>query len=422
MLRWISSRRRSARAGLIAICLAPVSGLALAQPREVRPQAVNFVQPVQPLQTPEPEFLRFVESLWPEARARGVSRATFDEAFAGVAPDPKIIALSQKQSEFLRPIWDYMATAAAPSRIAKGQQISDEWAGVLEAVERTYAVPKGIVLGIWGMETNFGKFTGSNDVVRALATLAFVRYRGDFFRDELLIALQILEQKHVARANRLGSWAGAMGQTQFMPSSYVKYAVDGDRDGTRDIWSSMPDALASTANFLRQQGWQPGLPWGFEVQLPAGFDFRNLRQTFAGWARLGVKRSDGHPMPRVGEGTLFLPGGARGPAFLLTDNYNVIKAYNASDAYALGVAHLGDRIYGGRPIQGAWPKDEPLLDKSQREEMQQRLTGLGFYSGEVDGRLGAKTREAVRQFQLRQGLTADGYANLTLLQELRRTR
>jgi lytic murein transglycosylase len=404
------------------MCLAPASGPALAQMREARSQPVNFAQPVQPAPVPDAEFARFVEGLWPEATARGVSRETFDEAFAGVVPDSKIISLSQKQSEFVRPIWDYIAGAVSPTRIAKGHQIASEWASVLDDVERTYAVPRGIVLGIWGLETNFGAFTGELYVVRTLATLAYVRYRGDFFRGELLTALQILEQKHVARANMLGSWAGAMGQTQFMPSSYVGYAVDGDRDGTRDIWSSMPDALASTANFLRQRGWQPGLPWGFEVQLPEGFDFRNLRQSFSGWADLGLRRSDGNPMPRSGEATLFLPGGARGPAFLVTDNFNAIRAYNTSDAYALAVGHLGDRIFAGRPIQRAWPKDEALLDKPEREEVQRRLTELGFYAGDVDGRLGAKTREAVRQFQLRQGLMADGYANLTLLQELRRAR
>jgi membrane-bound lytic murein transglycosylase B len=210
-----------------------------------------------------------------------------------------------------------------------------------------------------------------------------------------------------------------MGQTQFMPTSFVKYAVDGDRDGKRNIWTSMPDALASTANYLRQQGWQPGLPWGFEVELPDGFDLRHHRHAFSDWDRLGLRRIDRKHMPRSGEATLFLPAGARGPAFLVTDNYNVIKAYNSSDAYALGVAHLGDRVYGGRPIEGEWPKHEPVLDKDQREEVQRRLAAMGFYSGEADGRFGSKTREAVRQFQLRRALRPDGYANMALLKELR---
>jgi membrane-bound lytic murein transglycosylase B len=370
----------------------------------------------------EAGFQLFVQNLWPAARARGISRGTFDEAFRGLGPDPKIVALTRKQSEFVRPIWDYINGALSTQRLERGRQMAADWSRTLAAVERTYGVPRSVVLGVWGMETNFGSFTGSIDAVRALATLAYTGYRGDFFREELLTALQILEAEQVERNRMLGSWAGAMGHTQFMPSSYMKFAVDGNRDGSRDIWGSVPDALASTANYLRQHGWRPGLPWGFEVRIPRGFDFRNLRQGFASWQALGLRRIDGKPMPRSGEATLFLPGGARGPAFLVTDNYAVIKAYNSSDAYAMGVAHLGDRLMGGPPIQGAWPKDEPMLDKDQRQEVQQRLAGLGLYDGEADGKLGSKTRDAVRNFQLRRGLIPDGYADVALLRELRAVR
>jgi len=368
------------------------------------------------------EFRGFVEGLWPEARARGVSRATFDEAFRDVAPDPKIIALTKKQSEFVRPIWDYVNGAITAQRLERGAQAAAEWSEALAAAERTYGVPRSVILGIWGMETSYGSFTGNIYVVRALSTLAFTGYRAAFFREELLTALQILEQKHIGRDAMLGSWAGAMGQTQFMPSSFMKYAVDGNGDGRRDIWTSAPDAIASTANYLRQQGWQPGLPWGFEVELPAAFDFRNLRQDFQSWAGLGLRRIDGKTLPRTGEATLFLPGGARGPAFLVTDNYAVIKTYNSSDAYALGVAHLGDRVLGGRPIQGGWPVAEPQLDRDQRQELQKRLAALGFYVGDTDGKLGSKTREAVRNFQLQRGLVADGYADVAILRELRAVR
>jgi len=368
------------------------------------------------------DFGRFVEALWPDAKARGVSRATFEEAFRGVTPDPKIVALTKKQSEFVRPIWEYIDGAISAQRLERGREVAARYADTLKAVERAYGVPRSAVLGIWGMETNFGSFTGSIYVIRALATLAHARYRGEFFRDELLTALQILEQDHVARDAMLGSWAGAMGQTQFMPTSFMRFAVDGNRDGRRDIWSSIPDALASTANYLRQQGWDPALPWGFEVELPKEFDFRNLRQGFASWRSLGLRRVDGKAMPRSGEATLYLPGGARGPAFLVTDNFAVIKAYNSSDAYAMGVAHLGDRIMGAGPIRGDWPVSDPQLDRDQRQEVQRRLAGFGLYAGEADGKLGSKTREAVRAFQLRRGLVADGYADLGVLRELRAVR
>jgi lytic murein transglycosylase len=383
---------------------------------------VGFLAPpVQAQEASQAGFQRFVQGLWPEARARGVSQATFNEAFRGVEPDAKIIALTRKQSEFVRPIWDYINGSISTERLKRGRDMAAEWSKTLSLVEKTYGVPRSVVLGVWGMETNYGSFTGSIYAIRALSTLAYTGYRADFFREELLTALQILEQDHVDRSKMLGSWAGAMGQTQFMPSSFMKYAVDGNRDGVRDIWSSVPDALASTANYLRQQGWEPGLPWGFEVQLPKGFDFRYLKQNFAQWQTLGLRRADGKAMPRAGEASLFLPGGAGGPAFLVTKNYDVIKTYNSSDAYAMGVAHLGDRLMGGQPIQAAWPK-EPMLDKDQRQELQERLARLGFYEGDTDGKFGSRTREAVRNFQLRRGLIPDGYADYAVLRELRATR
>ncbi|NBJ12189.1 lytic murein transglycosylase [Microvirga arsenatis] len=400
--------RRLSGALLLGLSLAAGAGLASS--------------PVRAQETADAGFQRFVQGLWPAAKARGVSRATFDEAFRGVEPDAKIVALTRKQSEFVRPIWDYIEGSISAQRLKRGQEMAAEWSKTLGMVEKAYGVPRSVVLGVWGMETNFGSFTGSIYAVRALATLAYTGYRGDFFREELLTALQILEQDHVDRSRMLGSWAGAMGQTQFMPSSFMKYAVDGNGDGVRDIWSSVPDAMASTANYLRQQGWEPGLPWGFEVQLPKGFDFRHLKQNFAQWQALGLRRVDGKAMPRAGEANLFLPGGADGPAFLVTRNYDVIKTYNSSDAYAMGVAHLGDRLMGGLPIQGAWPKDKPMLDKDQRQELQERLARLGFYEGDADGKLGSKTREAVRNFQLRRGLIPDGYADYAVLRELRTAR
>ena len=406
---------RPTRPGLVAALGAVLGCLAVSDPAHAQ------AAPKPGQSEAQAGFSAFVESLWPDAKARGVARETFVAAFRGVTPDPKIVALTKKQSEFVQPIWGYLASAVGGTRLSRGQEVARQWSTTLDAVEQRYGVPRAVVLGVWGMETNYGSFTGSMDVIRALATLAYTRYRGDFFRDELLTALQII-QGGLDRGAMKGSWAGAMGHTQFMPSSYMKFAVDGDGDGSRDIWASIPDALASTANYLKQHGWQPGLPWGFEVELPEGFDFRNHRQGFAQWSGLGLRRTDGKSLPRSGEATLFLPGGAGGPAFLVTDNYNAIKAYNSSDAYALAVAHLGDRIAGGPPVQGAWPTSEPVLAGAERVEVQKRLAALGFYAGESDGKLGSKTREAVRAFQLNRGLTADGYANTRLLKELRAAR
>ena len=363
-------------------------------------------------------FDQFVAKLWPDAKAAGISRATFDRAFESVTPDPRIVALTKKQSEFVQPIWSYLASAAGGTRLSRGREVAERHAATLAAVERTYGVPRSVVLGVWGMETNYGSFTGNMDVVRSLATLAHLRYRGDFFRGELIPALTLLEQG-LAREDIKGSWAGAMGHTQFMPTSYVKFRADGDGDGAADIWKSVPDALASTANYLKLHGWKSGLDWGYEVVLPDGFDFRNHRQSLASWAGLGLRRVDGGGLSGRDEAWLFLPAGASGPAFLVTENYDVIKSYNSSDAYALGVAHLGDRILGGPTVQGRWPVKEPQLGAKERIEIQKRLATLGHYEGETDGKFGSKTRAAVRAFQLDRGLPADGYADASLLASLR---
>jgi lytic murein transglycosylase len=296
------------------------------------------------------------------------------------------------------------------------------WNDTLAAVEAQYGVDRRVVLGVWGLETNFGSFTGGKDVIRSLATLAAMGYRGAYFRDELVTALVILQQKHVSRDAMKGSWAGAMGQTQFMPSSFMRFAVDADGDGHKDIWTSVPDALASTANYLHRNGWKPGLPWGMEVKLPARFDWRAHKGSFAHWAALGVRRADGRALPAAGEASLFLPAGANGPVFLVTANFAVIKRYNASDAYALGVAHLGDRLAGAGPLVAEWPVDEPPLDKAQRVELQQRLAAMGYDIGEADGRLGTKTREALRDFQARRGQVPDGYPGPLALDALRAAR
>ncbi|MCA0405791.1 MAG: lytic murein transglycosylase [Proteobacteria bacterium] len=367
-------------------------------------------------------FAGFVAALWPDAKARGVSRQTFDAAFSGLTPDASIIPLTKKQSEFAKPIWSYLDSAISSARLSRGQAAASQYASELASAERKYGVERSVILGIWGMETNFGSFSGSKDVIRSLATLAYVRYRDDFFRDELLAALQILEDGHIERSQMKGSWAGAMGQTQFMPTSFIKYAADGDGDGAKDIWTSYPDAIASTANYLKQHGWQAGLPWGVEVKLPEGFDLASAQgwADFSSWRRAGLTSADGERLPSSGKAMLYLPAGIHGPALLITENYRVIKKYNSSDAYALGVAHLGDRILGGDAFSKSWPRHEKRLSGPELMEVQRRLKAMGLPVGnKIDGRIGEISRESVKKAQVKFGLPADGYPTLALLTRLR---
>lgn len=311
-------------------------------------------------------FESFVAGLWPQARARGVSRDTFDSAFRGVTPDPSVLAKTRRQAEFVKPVGEYLEKAVSQNRIERGRGRGAEFKGALERIDRKFGVDPYIVLGVWGMETNFGSYSGDNDVIRALATLAHARYRGEFFRKELLTALQILQQKHVARAAFQGSWAGAMGQTQFMPSSFMAYAVDYNGDGHKNIWTDIPDALASTANYLKKHGWIEGETWGYEVRLPSDFNSAGFGPTsyrdFSFWANAGFTRADRESMPRRGRAALLLPAGANGPAFLVTPNFKVIKSYNNSTAYALGVALLGDRLAGGPGVLARWPNMQRQAD------------------------------------------------------------
>ncbi len=408
------------RIGLTRLAIA--ASLALAKPAigmEQQPRPKN--QAPANAQPAAPDVQAFLASLWNEARQRGIRRETFNAALGSFTPDPSIIALTKKQSEFVQPIWSYLDNAISESRLTRGRSAGERFAGELAAIERKYGVDRRILLGIWGMETNFGSFTGEKDVFRSLATLALHRYRDDFFRDELLVALKMLEDGLADRSAMRGSWAGAIGQTQFMPSSFMKYAVDHDGDGARDLWENIPDALASTANYLASFGWQPGLPWGMEVNVPDGFNLGSVEgmQEFSSWAAAGFKRANGSALPRNGKATLWYPAGIRGPAFLVTENYRVIKRYNSSDAYALAVAHLGDRIAGGGSFRADWPRNDKRLSPAEVKELQRRLIALGHPLGKVDGRIGELSREAIRRQQARHGLPADGYPTLALLQKLR---
>ncbi len=377
-----------------------------------------------PAKASEAAFRKFIADLWPLAEARGVSRTTFETAFKGVTFDPKIVALTNAQPEFVRPIWKYLASAVSKARIERGRAKADEERAWLAKARSTYGVDESVVMGIWGMETEFGAFEGSDNVIRALASLAFVHYRGDYFRDELIAALAILEEGDISARDMRGSWAGAMGQTQFMPSSFAEYAVDFEGHGRRDIWNSAPDAIGSTANYLAKHGWIADAPWGFEARLPAGFKLTDADSSrfapFASFAERGVVRADGGALPPSGEAQLLIPAGLGGPIFLVTANFKTIKSYNNSTAYALGVALLGDAIMGRGGLRARWPVHDAPLSEREIRDLQTRLHKLGYDVGEIDGRAGETLRAALRAYQESIGAPPDGYPTLALLRKMRR--
>ena len=307
----------------------------------------------------ESGFRSFVDSVWTQAHRRGVSRDTFGRAFAGISPDPAVLAKTHRQAEFTRSVADYLASAVSSTRIETGRDRARDWKATLEKADARFGVDPYIVLGVWGLETNFGNNPGDLSTIRCLATLAYAHYRGDYFRKELLDALDILQQGHVSPEAMRGSWAGAMGQTQFMPSAFKRYAIDFDGHGRKDIWRNVPDALGSTAYFLKKHGWIAGETWGYEVVDARGATGNGkAMRPYASWADAGFKRADGGELPRSGEAALLAPAGADGPHFLVTHNFKVIKSYNNSTSYALGVALLGDRIAGGSPLRASWPVAE----------------------------------------------------------------
>ncbi|EJN13186.1 lytic murein transglycosylase [Bradyrhizobium sp. YR681] len=369
-------------------------------------------------------FRTFLErELWPEAEARGIRRDVFVAAFADVSPDPQVLALTRKQPEYTRPVGRYLGSRIEAGMIAGGRRRLATWSDTLARVEREYGVKSSVLVSILGVESNYGAVNDNRDVIRSLATLALARYRGDFFRNELLCALAILQSGDVSRRQFVGSWAGAMGQPQFLPSSFIDYAVDFSRDGRRDIWTSTPDVLASIANYLRKKGWKPGLSWGFEVVLPGGFDFSVSRASFRAWADSGLRRADGGAFPEddnaASEAYLLFPSGARGPAFLATENFVAIKQYNNSDVYALAVLLLSDRLVGGGPVRQQWPDDDHPLSREQRIELQRELAAAGYKVNEFEGHIDFDLRDAIRSVQLAAGSIPDGNPTLDLLKTLR---
>ena len=364
----------------------------------------------------------FVDATWAKAKARGVSRKTFDAAMGGFKPLKSVIKLTRAQPEFVSTAADYVDTRVTDARTSTGRAMRGEWKLTLAAVSERYGVQPEIVLAIWGIETNFGGYMGNTNTVHGLATLAEAGYRADFFGAELITALQILEAGHVTPKKMVGSWAGAMGHPQFMPSSFMKYAVDFKGEGHKDIWGSIPDALASTANYLNAFGWRAGETWGYEVALPADFNYNNIwndaSATLRDWSAVGVRRANGRAFPREDDvASLYMPMGGNGPVFAILPNFAVIKRYNNSSSYALAVGHLADRILGSGGFVNAWPDDSGLT-KAQRVELQARLGRRGYDLGTPDGIIGPKTRAALMDFQSRAGLTPDGFASGKALRAL----
>jgi membrane-bound lytic murein transglycosylase B len=363
-------------------------------------------------------FDAFLASLWKDAAAQGISRATFDLAFTGVTPDARVLGAMQHAPEYGKPVGAYIEGIVSPARIGGGLRKSAQWADTLRAVEKKYGVPGNILVSIWGIESSFGDSPDRWDVIRCIATLAQAKIQNPYFRDELIGALKILQSQAIARPQLLGSYAGAMGQAQFMPSSYLKYAVDFDGDGRADIWKSVPDVLASIANYLRQFGWQPGLPWGFEVLAPLKFDYAASRGTFRDWRARGFERLDGDRWPESGDAILFFPSGAPGPAFLVTQNFVVLKTYNNSDAYALAVAHLADRLRGAKPFRSAWPLNDFQPSRAARIALQKKLAGLGYKVADFDGHFDFDLRDDIRKLQLSFGMTPDGHPSRAFFEGL----
>jgi len=363
-------------------------------------------------------FDAFVTALWRDAQAHGITRATFDAGLAGVTPDARVTGAMLRAPEYGKPFGVYVNALVSPSRLGDAARKSAQWADTLRAVEAKFGVPAPILVSIWGVESSFGEAQDRWDVFRSLATLAQARIQEPFFRNELLSAFTILQSNNIPRHQFLGSYAGAMGQAQFMPSSFLKYAVDFDGDGRADIWTDVPDVLASIANYLQKSGWQSGLTWGFEVIAPPGFDYQASRGSFREWAKRGFRRADGSEMPVNGDAILFFPSGTSGPAFLVTQNFVVLKSYNNSDAYALSVAHLADRLYGLGPIRAAWPANDFQPSRTERIALQRKLASLGYKVADFDGHIDFELRDNVRTLQRKFGMVPDGYLSRAFLDRL----
>ena len=410
---------------VMSMTLAPVLLLAAGpetspRPPEVRTALAPAAGTVNVIAQEPAGLASWITNFRPRALSQGITPLTFDTAMTGLRYDAQVIKRDRNQSEFTKTIWDYLDTAVSDLRIANGRKALDKWRAPLVRIEARYGVEKEVIAAIWGLESAYGTFRGVDNVIRSLATLAYDARRAAFFEAELVHALKILQSGDTNRSRMRGSWAGAMGHTQFMPSSFQAHAVDYDGDGRRNIWEDDPkDALASTAAYLKHFGWTKGQPWGVEVSLPKGFDYTTARRDLvklpSAWADQGVTGTNG-PIADHGTASVLLPGGA---AFLVFDNFEVLERYNTADAYAIGVGHLSDRIKGGGPIRHDWPRGDRALTFDERIELQKRLTAAGFDTIKIDAKMGPLTINAVRNFQKARGLLPDGYPSLRLLERLR---
>lgn len=411
-----------ALAGLVAAPAAMANAPQNSLRPKPRPAAMStFANTPAPTQA---AFRDWLKSFRKRAIDQGLPAPVIDAAFAGIRYNAEIVKKDRNQNEFTKTVWVYLDSAASNARIEAGRKALKTHAKILAKIESHYGVEKEIIAAIWGLESAYGSYRGTLSTIESLATLAFDARRAAFFETQLLGALKILAEGHVTPANMRGSWAGAMGHTQFMPTSWQDHAVDFNADGKRDIWSDDPtDALASAANYLKQNGWQTGLPWGVEVRLPKGFNYMLARRDYAKlpseWARLGVTDMTGNPVPDHGPATVLLPGGAGGAAFLIFRNFDVIETYNTADAYVIGVGHLADRLAGGPPIRAPWPRDIRALTLPERLELQRLLKQRGFDPEKLDGKVGPLTINAVRAYQKSRGLKPDGYPSPAFLDHLR---
>ncbi len=416
--------RGMVRGMALAAALVAVATCATTAPSEAR--HVHHGAPVAPKVSTDPadvKFAAFVRDFRQTAINAGIRPAIYDDSMSGISRNARVEQLNLQQPEFVKPIWSYLDSAVSDDRVSKGQQMLTTYPTMLANIESRAGVQKEILVAIWGMESNYGEAMGSFNMFEALATLAYDGPRQEFARHELLAALKMEQQEGLSPKQMTSSWAGAFGHTQFVPSSFLDHAVDGDGDGKRDLWHSPADALASTAALLANAGWTRGASWGYEVALPKDFPYEvadpDSTKPVSEWKKLGVKTVMGNELPSASsEGAIYLPAGAHGPAFIVFDNFRTVLKYNNAASYALAVCYLSNRLRGAQPIQALWPRDEQPLIADQRAQFQIDLKKLGYDPGTIDGVLGRKARGALRAFQKDHALASDGFPTIEMLGQM----